>query len=71
MAVGYGTCCLCGRENVRIIVHGRAGYLCRGCVIHVAKNLREMVRSDLVSAQEIFGEEAVAGSGLSQVIEIP
>jgi len=56
---------------VRIIVHGRAGYLCRGCVIHVAKNLREMVRSDLVSAQEISGEEPVAGGGLSQVIEIP
>ena len=71
MAVGYGTCCLCGRENVRIIVRGRAGYLCRGCVIHVAKNLREMVRSDLVSAQEISGEEPVAGGGLSQVIEIP
>jgi len=71
MADGYGKCCLCGQEKVRIIVHGKSGYLCRGCVIHVAKSLREMVRSDLLSAQEISGEDVVAGSGLSLVIEIP
>jgi hypothetical protein len=71
MAIGYGTCCLCGRENVRIIVRGRSGYLCRGCVIHVAKSLHELVRSDLLSAQEISGENLVVGPGLSQFIEIP
>jgi len=71
MSDGYGTCCLCGRENMRIIVRGTSGYLCRGCVIHIAKSLHEMVRSDLLSAQEISGENVVAGPGLSQVIEIP
>jgi hypothetical protein len=56
---------------MRIIVRGTSGYLCRGCVIHIAKSLHEMVRSDLLSAQEISGENVVAGPGLSQVIEIP
>ena len=71
MADGYGTCCLCGQERVRIIVHGKSNYLCRGCVIHVAKSLPEMVRSDLLSAREISGEDVVAGSGLNLIIKIP
>jgi len=71
MADGYGTCCLCGQEKVRIIVHGKSNYLCRGCVIHVAKSLPEMVRSDLLSAREISGEDVVAGSRLNLIIKIP
>jgi hypothetical protein len=54
IADGYGTCCLCGQEKVRIIVHGKSNYLCRGCVIHVAKSLPEMVRSDLFSGAGNF-----------------
>ena len=71
MADGYGTCCLCGQEKVGIIVHGKSNYLCRGCVIHVAKSLPEMVRSDLLSARGISGEDVVAGSGVRLIIKIP
>jgi hypothetical protein len=71
MADGYGTCCLCGQEKVRIIVHGKSDYLRRGCVIQVAKSLPAMVRSDLLSAREISGEDVVPGGGLSLIIKIP
>ena len=71
MADGYGTCCLCGQEKVRIIVHGKSNYLCRGCVIQVAKSVPEMVRSDLLPARGISGEDVVAGGGPNLIFKMP